>query len=154
MINLTSPITGSAQTGFTTPTYTFVEDVAPDTNGKQVAVTALGGTQVGVVAHSGSSPFTLTFWKQKVYKLLGVPNPVTGVIRDVANNGGGFIVRKGVTPLVGQPVRVADITVRWNIPAGADSNDAANVRAMFSAAIGALSQQSAGIGDTAVTNII
>lgn len=49
---LTSPITGAAQTGFTTPTYTHVSDVAPEANGRQVAVTALGGTQTNVIAHS------------------------------------------------------------------------------------------------------
>jgi hypothetical protein len=154
MINLTSPITGTAQTGFTAPTYTLTSDQAPDTNGRQFAVTAVGGTQVGVTTHSGSSPFTITYWKAKLYKMLGIQNPVTGVIRDVPNNSGGFIVRKGMTPLAGQPIRVGDITIKWNIPSGCDVNDAPNVRAMFSAAIGALSQQSAGIGDTAVTNIL
>lgn len=55
---LTSPITGAAQTGFTSPTYTLTSDLAPDNNGKQVAVTALGGTQVGVTTHSVAAPFT------------------------------------------------------------------------------------------------
>jgi hypothetical protein len=47
-ISVTSPITGGAQTGLTSPTYTVVTDTAPPGNpGKQVAVTALGGTQAG-----------------------------------------------------------------------------------------------------------
>ena len=75
MWNPTSPVTGAAQTGLTTPTYTFVADVAPDANGKQVAVTALGGTQVGVTPHSVASPFTGTFVRPKSFKALGQPNP-------------------------------------------------------------------------------
>jgi hypothetical protein len=39
-------------------------------------------------------------------------------------------------------------------PAGADTYDAASVRAALSAHIGALSQQSAGIGDTTVNAVL
>lgn len=154
MWSLTSPITGGAQTGFTSPTYTHVADVAPDVNGKQVAVTALGGTQTGVTVHSGSSPFTATFVKPKVYKLLGQPNPTTGLVSSVPKNQYKLIVRKGVTPLVGQPFSVMNISVTMDIPAGAETNDPANVRAAISAAIGALSQQSAGLGDTLTSNLM
>ena len=67
--SLTSPITGAAQTGFTTPTYTHVADTAPDVNGRQVAITALGGTQAGVTVHSVASPFSITFFRPKAYKV-------------------------------------------------------------------------------------
>lgn len=43
-MNLTTPLTGAAQTGFTAPTYTLTLDVNPAQNAKQWAVTALGGT--------------------------------------------------------------------------------------------------------------
>lgn len=152
--SLTSPITGSAQTGLTSPTYTHVADVAPDSNGKQVAVTALGGTQTGVTAHSVASPFTLTFWKDKVSKVLGSPNPTTGVIANVPRNRYKLITRKGVLPLAGQPYVPMLITTSIEVPAGADTADSANVRAALSAHIGALSQQSAGIGDTANSGIV
>jgi hypothetical protein len=46
------------------------------------------------------------------------------------------------------------ITTIIDVPAGSDTADAANVRAALSAHIGALSQQSAGIGDTGVTGIV
>jgi hypothetical protein len=151
---LTSPITGGAQTGFTTPTYTHVADVAPDTNGRQVAVSAVGGTQVGVTFHSGSSPFTLMVSKPKSYKTLGKANPVTGVIANVPMNVYKFNVRKGMLPLAGQPFRTGMIQCIISIPAGADVADPANIRAMFSAFIGALTQQSAGFGDTAVSAIL
>jgi hypothetical protein len=151
---LTSPITGQAQTGFTAPTYTHVTDSPPDISGKQVAVTALGGTQAGVTVHSMSSPFTISFFKPKVFRFLGKPNPVTGLIKDVPRNTFKMITRKGVLPLAGQPFQNLQITTIIDLPAGSDTADAPNVRAALSAHFGALVQQSAGVGDTAVSGIV
>lgn len=151
---LTSPLTGGAQTGFTSPTYTLTADQAPDVNGKQVAVTALGGTQAGVTTHSVASPFTLTWWKQKVFKTLGKTNPVTGLLPTVPYNRQKLVTRKGVLPLAGQPTAPLIITTVIECPAGADTADPANVRAALSAHFGALWQQSAGVGDTVVTGIV
>lgn len=151
---LTSPITGAAQTGLTSPTYTHTVDTAPDSNGKQVAVTALGGTQTGATAHSVASPFTLTFVRPKVYKVLGKANPVTGLISSVQRNVYKLITRKGVLPLAGQPFTTMLITTTIEVPAGSDTVDAVNIRAALSAHLGALSQQSAGVGDTAVSGIM
>jgi hypothetical protein len=151
---LTSPITGLAQTGLTSPTYTHVTDSAPDITGKQVAVTALGGTQTGVTTHSMSSPFTITFFRPKVFRFLGKPNPVTGLIKDVPRNSFKLITRKGVLPLAGQPFQNMQITTIIDLPAGSDTADAANVRAALSAHFGALSQQSAGVGDTTVSGVV
>jgi len=153
-VTLTSPITGAAQTGLTSPTYTHIADMAPDSNGRQVAVTALGGTQTGVTFHSGSAPFTLTVVRPKVLKTLGKANPVTGLITSVPMNVYKFITRKSVTPLAGQPTVVMNITTTMSVPAGADLADAANIRAAFSAHFGAIAQQSAGFGDTAVQGIL
>lgn len=153
-VTFTSPITGAAQTGLTSPTYTHVADIAPDSNGRQVAVTALGGTQTGVTAHSVAAPFTLTVVRPKVTKQLGKANPVTGVIANVPKNTYKFITRKGVLPLAGQPYQVMNITTTIDVPAGADLADAANIRAALSAHFGGISQQSAGFGDTAVTAIL
>jgi hypothetical protein len=151
---LTSPITGGPQTGLTSPTYTHVVDVAPDSNGKQVAVTALGGTQTGVTAHSIAAPFTLTIVKPKVYKQLGTPNPSTGVIGNVGRNTFKFIGRKGVLPLVGQPNQTMTMTLVVDVPAGSDLADPSSVRAGLSAMLGALWQQSSGLGDTLVSGIL
>jgi len=154
MPTLTSPITGAAQTGLTSPTYTHTVDTFPGANGKQVAVTALGGTQTGVTAHSTSSPFTLAWVKPLVTRFLGKPNPTTGLVKDVPRNSYKLITRKGVLPLAGQPYQVMTIVSTIDVPAGADLADAANVRAALSAHIGGLSQQSAAYGDTAITNVI
>lgn len=150
----TSPVTGATQTGFTSPTYTFVTDTAPDNNGKQIAVTALGGTQVGVLAHSVAAPFTSTFVKPKVFKALGKPNPTTGLVSSVPRNSYKHITRHGVIPLLGQPFATMMITTIIEVPAGADTADSANVRAALSLHYGLGTQQSAGVGDTVVSGIM
>lgn len=150
MFSPTTPVTGAAQTGFISPTYTIVQDQAPDNNAKQFAVTALGGTQAGVTTHSRSSPFTGTLFIPKTYKLLGQPNPVTGRVRDFPRNPYKLIVRKGVTPLAGQPVQPFNITVSMDLPAGADLADPANVRAALSFAFGLAFATATGLGDTLV----
>lgn len=152
--SLTSPITGAAQTGFTSPTYTHVADTAPDINGKQVAVTALGGTQTGATVHSVAAPFTVTFVRPKVFRALGKANPTTGLIASVPRNQYKIITRKGVLPLAGQPYQTMLITTIIEVPAGSDTADAANVRAALSAHLGAVAQQSAGVGDTVVSGVM
>jgi hypothetical protein len=153
-ISVSSPITGTAQTGLTSPTYTLATDIAPSNNGKQWAVTALGGTQTSVVVHSVAAPFTVSCFKPANTVVLGTPNPSTGVVGNVKKNSYKVITRKGVLPLAGQPYQTMIITTTIDVPAGSDLADAPNVRAALSAHIGALSQQSAGIGDTAVSAIL
>lgn len=153
-VNVTSPVTGGAQTGLTSPTYTLTADVAPDANGRQWAVTALGGTQTGVVSHSVASPFTLTIWKPKNLRTLGQPNVNTGVVANVPNNTYKLIVRKGVIPLAGQASRTAVFTLQMDVPAGSDSADPEDIRAAVSLLIGAATQVSSGIGDTLVSGIL
>jgi hypothetical protein len=152
-IALTSPVTGGAQTGFTAPTYTHVVDVALDTNGKQYAVTALGGTQAGVRAHSSSDPFTFLFVRPKVFKALGKPHPVTGLLQSVPKNTFLIKIAKGAIPLAGQPASVMTVRCLIEIPAGADTADPANLRAAISLLVGAVTQLSAGLGDTLVTGV-
>lgn len=152
--NPTTPVTGAAQTGLTTPTYTLTLDTAPDSNGKQHAVTALGGTQTGVSAHSVGSPFTITFTRPKVMKTLGSVNPITGVIREVPRNNYGLLTRKGVLPAANQTPQTMIVRTVIECPAGADTYDAASVRAALSAHIGTLSQVSSGIGDTAINGVL
>jgi len=152
---LTSPVTGGAQTGFTTPGYNIVSDTAPMNTGKQYAVSSLVGTQTGVdVSSSPSRPFTITLSRPPVLRTLGVVDPVTGVLKQVPFNVYNIRVRKGVTPLAGQAPRIAYINVDIGVPAGADAADLANIRAMASLAVGALNQASASIGDTLGTGVI
>lgn len=152
--SLTSPVTGGAQTGFTSPTYTLTTDVAPDVNGKQSAVTALGGTQTGVRTHAVSDPFTVTFVRPKSPKALPSANPVTGKYASIPRNTYGVIVRKGVNVAANVAPEVAIARVYIDVPAGSDSYDAANIRALMSLLAGVLSQQSSGAGDTLVSGIM
>jgi len=153
-VSITSPVTGAAQTGLTSPTYTHVNDQAPDNNGKQVAVTALGGTQTGVSVSSGSNPFTTTFVKPKVLKGLSAVDPVTGVLRSIPRNEYHLITRKGAVPLSGQAPVIAQVKTTIVVPAGTDVASPAEIRAMLSMHFGVIAQQSAGIGDTVVTGVM
>jgi hypothetical protein len=154
-ITWTTPITGQPQTGFTSPTYTTTTDTAPAGNpGKQVAVTALGGTQVGVTVHSVASPFTLNYTRPANLKVLGNPNPITGIVASVPVNTYTLITRKGVLPLTGQPMKTMVIRTTIDVPAGADTADAANIRGALSAHLGALVQQSAGFGDLTINGVL
>jgi hypothetical protein len=151
---LTTPITGQAQTGLTTPTYTIAADTPPDTNSKQWAVTALGGTQTGVTTHTVAAPFTIAMFRPKVSQALSPVDPVTGVLKRVPYNTYKVITRKGVLPLAGQAYKNLVVTTILEVPAGSDTADAANIRGALSAHFGALVQSSAGIGDTAVQGIL
>jgi len=152
-ISISSPVTGGAQTGFTSPTYTTASDVAPDVNGKQWAVTALGGTQTGVRVHTASDPFTVTYVRPKVFKPVGKPHPVSGVLTSVPKNSHVIIVRKGAIPLAGQAPSTLLVRCNIEVPAGSDTADAANLRAAISLLVGALTQISAGLGDTLVSGL-
>lgn len=153
-ISLTSPLTGGPQTGFTSPTYTLVTDAAIDANGYKRAVSALGGTQAGVDVHSVSRPFTVLVVRPKVFRSLGVANPVTGVIPPPPMNVWHVIAEKGMTPLAGQASVLGRFRGRFEIPAGVDIADPANVRALFSLSIGALWDISAEFGDSAISGIL
>jgi hypothetical protein len=153
-VSVTSPVTGGAQTGLTSPTFTLVEDRAPDVNGLQWAVTALGGTQTGVAVHSVASPFTLTFWRPKIARILGNPNVNTGIIANVPKNTYKWIVRKGVLPLAGQPMQTAVLTLSMDVPAGSETADPEDLRAGLSLLVGAVTQVSAGTGDTLVNGVM
>lgn len=154
-ISLASPVTGGAQTGFTSPTYTIATDIYPGgVNGKQYAVTALGGTQTGVRAHAVSDPFTIAFTRPGNPKVLPSASPVTGRYGNIPKNSYSVIVRKGMNYAANQAPEIGLMRMYCEVPAGADAYDSANVRAMNSLAIGALSAQSAGWGDTQVTGIL
>lgn len=148
-----TPVTGAAQTGFTSPTYTLSVDTYPGVNGKQHAVTATGGTQTGVRTHSVSDPFTISGGRPTSLRSLPAVNG-NGGYSSVPRNTYFVITRKGVNIAANQPVVTMLISTKFEIPAGADSYDAPNVRAGASCHIGALSQQSAGLGDLCTTGVL
>jgi hypothetical protein len=150
----TSPIVGAAITGLTSPTYTLLLDNPPSPQGKQYYVSALGGTQTGVVAHSASRPFTSSAFRPAQVQGLPALNPVTGALPRVPVNNYKWITRKSVIPLSGQPGRVMVITTTAEIPAGADTADAVEVAACFSAHAGMIWAGAQGMYDTAITGMV
>jgi len=132
-------VTGSAVTGLTSPTYTFTADVAPTANGKQFAVTTLGGTQTGVRTHSISSPFSATWYRDPAPKQIGAVDS-NGILRSVPNNKYRLIMRVGFLPLAGQQYRTGVIRVEFDVPAGAEVADPAQLKAAFSSLGGLLNQ--------------
>lgn len=151
--NLTA-ITGGAQTGFTAPIYNLTADIAPSQNGKQWAVTSLGGTQTGVDVNTVSKPFTISFFRPAVLKALPAANPLTGVIKTVPVNTYKLITRKGAVPGANQNPQTVRVTTIIEVPAGVDSYEPEDLKAAISAHVGALNQQSSGIGDTVVSGIM
>lgn len=148
-IGLTSPVTGMAITGLTSPTYTVASDGnLPAGVSKGWYVTALGGTQTGVNVHSISCPFTVS-WKNPAN--LAIPGVVdsTGVYRGASRkNHYELIVRKGAVPISGQAARICMMKITFDIEAGAETVSNAEILAMLSLGGGVLSQQVNGIADT------
>lgn len=153
-VTLSSPVTGAAQSGLTSPTYTTVDDTAPSANMRQYAVTALGGTQTGVTTHSTNSPFTVSFVRPVTYKALGAVNSSTGLLRSVPKNTHKVITRKGMTVLSGQPVVTGLVSTNIDVPAGVDLADPSNLKAMLSLHIGVLEQLSSSLGQLCLTGIL
>lgn len=152
--NPTSPITGGTSTVLTSPTYTIVSDTAPTSLGKQVAVSALGGTQTGVTAHSVSSPFTATMFRPATLKTLQPVNPSTGALRSVPMNDYAILTRKGVIPLAGQPAKPMLIRTNLSVPAGSDVADPLSIAAAISCHVGLLAQIADEIRKTAITGTL
>lgn len=149
-----SPITGAAVSGLTSPTYTIAVDVPPSMNGKQYAVTALGGTQANVDTNTVSKPFTISFFRPPVLKTLPQINPVTGVIKNIPMNQYKLITRKGAQPAVNQMIMVARITTIIEVPAGSDTYEPEELRALISAHFGTGWAQASGIADTVITGVL
>jgi len=153
-MTIPASVTGSAQTGFTSPTYTLTVDQSPSVSSKQGAVTALGGTQTGARISAASDPFTITVGRPAVLKVLPPFNSSLGVLQRVPKNVYKVITRKGMIPAANQVSQIGLIRTEISIPAGADAYDAANVRAALSLHIGYLLQLSAGVGDTATSGLL
>lgn len=153
-IAISSPVTGTAQTGLTSPTYTVESDTPPaGVRGKQYAVSALGGTQTGVEANRVGQPFTLSYIGPATLRGAPTVSQSTGAPTSYPRNVHKFIGRKGVEVVTGYYAN-ANYTLEISVPAGAEVKDAESVRAGLSAMIGALSQISSGLGDTLISGTI
>jgi len=154
MFSPSGAITGATVPGFTTPTYTVTADQPPSNNAKQYAVLAIGGTQANVETHSVSKPFTVTMFRPASLRQLPQANTATGIVKNVPNNSYKVITRKGASPAANQVPLVARITTIIEVPAGTDTYEAEDIKAMLSCHIGILSNQSSGIADTVLTGVL
>jgi len=154
-IDISQVFTGNASTnGFTAATYTTTDSSTTIPNGKIATVTALGGTKPAAVdAHSASRPFSLAVLRPATVRQLPPVNSA-GSLPNVPINLYTLSVRKGVTPLAGQPSVNADATLRIRIPAGADLADPANLRAMLDLLSSAVEALCNDLGDTAISGEI
>lgn len=147
-----SSTTGGAQTGFSSPAFTLVDDTAPAVNAKQKAVSAVTGTG-SATAHTMSKPFTATFFKPVAAKPLPAPNPVTGLYGAIPMNQYKLIIRKGGYAASGVPATaVARLTL--DVPAGMETYNGDEIRALVSFLVGLLNEESADITDTLITGVI
>lgn len=149
-ISVSSPVTGAAITGLTSPTFSLVPDSVIGVT-KSWYVSALGGTQAGVTAHTIAAPFTLSWKAPAALYTPGTPD-ASGIMRSpVRRNKYELITRKGGVPLVGQAARLNVIRSAFEVEAGVETADPAQLYAMLSLHIGALTQIANGIRDTLLT---
>jgi len=153
-VSFSSPVTGAAITGLTTPTYTLVADQPAEANAKAYIVTALGGTQTNVRTHSISDPFSITVWKPKVPKSLPPKNALSGAYPQVPMNSYAMIIRKGVYIDAASVLRQMTIRVMVDLAAGADAADAVNVKAALSLLGGVAFAEGQDIADLAILGVL
>lgn len=149
-----SPVTGAAVTGLTSPTFTVTADVAPTPLGKQYVVTALGGTQTDVSVHSLSSPFFVSFTRPSTFKPLSLVNPSTGRLISVPRNTWKMVVGKGATPLAGQASVPILFRGDFVIPAGVDTADPNELKAFMSFIGGLFWSQANGISASLIDGVM
>lgn len=151
---LTTPITGAAVTGLTSPAYVLSVDVPPNSNSKQWAITGITGTQPSVDAGSTPArPWTYTFSRPANIRQLNAVDQ-NNVLRSVPMNVYTSLLRKGLTVLSGQPSKTGSIRTEYTIPAGADTADVANIKAMFSCWAGGQTQAINNLVNLATTGVM
>jgi hypothetical protein len=115
-------------------------------------VTSLGGTQTDVRANTAGDPFLVRLRKFP-YRNLPARNPVNGSYGSIPRNKFEMLFVKGVKVDTAGLVVPMDVRITATTPAGAELNDAANIRALWSFIIGLLTEESADIGDSHISGV-
>jgi hypothetical protein len=148
-----SSITGTNVASLSSAVFTVVGGAAPDNNAKRGILSALAsGTAANVRFHSVSDPFDFTVWAPKQPKALPTALP-TGVYPPIPSNDHAVVFRKGVRPATGVQ-SIATAQLKTSVPAGSESNDSANIAAMYSAIIGYCNAKIADLYDNALTGSV
>lgn len=154
MFSPSSPVTGAAVTGLTSPTYTLTSDTPANSNSKAWAVTSLGGTQTNVDVHLASKPFQLWASRPANIRVAPLPNPVTGYIPTSPRNVYSVGVKKGASPLAGQAAQLINIRTDYSVPAGCDVAEPEEIRAAVSLHSGAIWANADGIAQTLINGVL
>lgn len=152
--NPSSPVTGAAVTGLTSPTYTLTSDTPVNSNSKAWAVTTLGGTQTNVSVHAASKPFRLWASRPATIRVAPLPSPVTGVIPTSPRNVYSVGVDKGATPVAGQANQIIRFRADFSVPAGVDTVEPEEIQAAVSLMAGAIWAQADGIAQMCVNAVL
>lgn len=148
--NPSGAVTGAAITGLTSPTYTFtLEGSTPEM--KRYVASSIGGTQAGVNAHSVSMPFSVEAIRPKILRVL--PQPVNGRYPSIPKNVYRVRLRKGVNAASGLS-SIVEFELIMSVPAGSETYDQQNLAAACSALGGLVSNQIAGLFDSAKTGSV
>jgi len=147
---ITSPITGSAQTGFSSPSATIVRG-AQKANGVDFAVTALSGMGSST-SNTASSPFVVSVEKPVSIKTPKVS--AAGIVYSPGRNRHRIATLKGMAAIASFPSIPGIAETFIAVPAGAEEGDPNNIRAMISVHIGVLQQYSAALGDQVVSGVV
>lgn len=151
---LSTPVTGATVSGLTSPTYTVAQDTVVAPNQKQYVVTSLGGTQTDVSSHSVASPFLVSMTKPTSFKPLSLVNPVTGRLTSVPRNVWKMIFLKGATPLANQATVPIIVRVEIAVPAGVDTADPNEIRALLSFLGGVYNVSAGGIAASLMDGVL
>jgi len=151
-ITVPGSVTGAAINGLTTPSFTVTADYA-DARVKQSYVSALGGTQTGVVAHSADVPFVMKITKPSTLRTLGIPNPLTGIVSNIPKNTYGLNFIKGVNVNATNKA-ISQLRLVWDVPAGSVSQDLNSLKSMLSFAAGAIYTLADQLDDAVANNSI
>jgi len=149
-----TPVTGAAVTGLTSPTYTLTADTAPAVNAKQYYVSALGGTQTGVTTHSVSSPFVVAMWRPLVLQGVAFFSSLIGFKAKNPVNRYKYVVLKGATPAAGATPQNIVMSMSIEVPAGVENYDAVNMKAAFSLLAGVVFANGTGMTDVLSTGTL
>jgi len=149
-----STITGVNIAALSSAVFTVASAAAPDTNAKRGILTALtSGTAANVRYHSVSDPFDFTVWAPKQPRMLPAAN-INGVRPDIPVNTYAIVMRKGLRSASDVASVASNLQIKFDVPAGAESYDSANLAAMLSAAAGLLNVLADDLYDNASTGSV
>lgn len=138
-MSLTSPVTGAAISGLTSPTYTLSSLATVERNQESYYVSALGGTQTDVDAHSMGKPFTITLVSPKAVKASSsIVN--AGLVANAPKNVYTIRTRKGTSMNAYDARGISYIETNIAVCAGSQEHDLEDLKAAYSLHVGAITQ--------------